>query len=199
MLTLSFGFACVPDEASVVELTLAYYMFFPAWIAVFATLQALIDSREYFGIASLMLHTLAFYYFQALANVLAIDRPASYDWTECRATRFAFPDPMFVSSLAYAIVVGVGLVRDRINGGLLTMLTLYTAPVFYVAACIVTNYLAPLQALANLSVVALTSAVFLFTYQLFDVNGDRFFWRARDECKQQQRRRRRLRCRRNVC
>ncbi len=185
MLTLSFGFACVPDDASSVVVALAYYMFFPAWIAVFATLQALIDQRRYFGIAGLALHTISFVYFQALAHTLAVDRPAEYDWTTCRATRYAFPDPTFVSSLAYAIVVGIGLLRDRVHGGWLTTLTLYSAPVLYVAACVATHYLSPLQAAANLSVVALTSMVFLFTYQLFDPDGDRFFWRSNDECRRQ--------------
>lgn len=195
MLTISFGFACVPDDAGAVEVLLAYYMFFPAWVAVFATLQALIDSRWYFGIASLMLHSLAFYYFHSLANVLEIERPPSYDFTVCRATRFAFPDPTFVSSVAYAVVIGIGLVRDRVTAGPLTTLTLYSAPFLYAVACVVTHYFSLLQVLANLSVVALTSTVFLFTYQLFDPHGDHFFWRGRD-CKQQQQRQRHRRVRR---
>ena len=164
--TISFGFACVPDDAGFFGMLLGYFMFYPYWLVVFNWLVGMIDSRRYFFAASWIFLTIGFYYFESFSQALLVERPARYDYELCRTHRYAVPDSKFISSVAYTIVVAFGLYRDHHRFGWLRGVVAYATPVLYVAATVYTGYLSLGQMATNLVVSLVTAAAFMLVYQL---------------------------------
>jgi len=164
--TISFGFACLPDDAGIFGCALAYFMFYPYWLAVFNWLVGLVDNRRYFFLASWILLTAGFYYMESFAEALQYERPEHYDSDLCRTKRYAIPDAKFVSSIAYTIVAAFGLVRDHRRFGALNAIVAYSTPVLYVAATIYTGYLSAAQVAINLVISLVTAAMFVAVFQL---------------------------------
>ena len=163
--TISFGFACVPDDAGYIGLFVSYFMFYPYWLIVFTWLVSMIDSRRYFFFASWAILTFLFYYLEAFSQVFMIERPEGYDWEFCRMKQYAFPDSKFVSSISYTLSVGLGLFRDHHRFGWLQGFIAYATPILYTIASVYTGYLSVGQMLANLVVSILTAAGFIVLYQ----------------------------------
>jgi len=163
---ITFGVACVPDDASAVGVVLSSFMFYPFWLVVFNWLVSMIDARRYFFIASWIILTTGYYYMHSLARAIALERPANFDAALCNATRYAFPDPVFVTTMAYTLVVGVGLYRDHHRFGWLNGTVAYSVPLLYTAATVYTGYLSAGQAAANFVVSVVTASIFMLVYQL---------------------------------
>lgn len=172
--TISFGFACVPDDAGIVGCAVAYFMFYPCWLIVFNWLVSMIDDRKYFFFASWLVLSFAYVYADAFSQALEVERPAPFDWELCRTTRYATPDAQFVSSIAYTLVVAVGLWRDKHRFGVLQAAVAYSTPLIYIIATVYTGYLSIGQMLLNLGISVASAAFFVWVYG--DTNG--FPWKV---------------------
>ena len=162
---ISFGKACVPDDASFFGFFISGMMFYPYWLIVFNWIVGMIDERRYFFFASWIILTAGFHYLNSLSAIVGIERPESYDPFLCGATQFAFPDPLFVTSISYTLVTAIGLFRDGHRFGLINGTIAYSTPALYAIATVYTGYLSASQAAANLVVAVVTAAFFIFVYQ----------------------------------
>lgn len=164
--TISFGFACLPDDAGFFGCLLAQFMFYPAWLFVLNWVVGLADQRRYFFWASWLILTFGLVYLESFAEVLGVERPAVYDADLCRTKVHAVPDSVFVTTVAYSAVVFYGLWQDNKTFGFPNGLLVYASPFLYVAATIYTEYLSVGQVFVNLVISAAVAVVFIFLYQL---------------------------------
>jgi len=144
---------------------LSFFMFYPAWIVVFNGVLFMIDQNRYFLVASWLILTAQFYYLRAFSEVVASERPVSFDPLVCGATRYAVPDALFVTIISYTCIVGVGLYRDGKRFGIQNSIVTYGTPVLYVAATVYTEYLTAAQLAINLAISAITVGSFIVVYQ----------------------------------
>lgn len=163
-----YGVSCQPTDLDELGKLVAHFGFFPTWTLLFNSFLSLIDDDLYFFIASNSLLLLVYGYMHIVAQRLGVERPSAYDYELCSTTQYAFPDPTFVSTMAYTIVITIGLyfdARTRRQMSWLRILTLLGAVVLYCASTLLTGYFYLWQFVANSLLAALVAALFVFVYQ----------------------------------
>lgn len=169
--TISFGFACLPDDAGLVGGFVATYMFLPQWLFIFSSVVGLADPRKYFVWASWLILVGGLHYLDSLAVSVGQERPLAYDADLCRVSRFAVPDAQFVTTIAYALTVFYGLWRDGKSFGVIDGTLVYTAPLLYSAATVYTGYLSFAQLAINLVLATLLGVLFILLYHLLTLDA----------------------------
>lgn len=163
-----YGVSCQPTDLDFAGELVAHFSFYPVWVLLFNSILSLVDSDFYFFLASNFLLTAVCGYAKIVSNRLGIARPAAYDHELCCTTEFAFPDPTFVATMAYTVVVIAGLYADHRTRNKLSVfrvVTLSGVVLLYCASTLLTNYFSVWQFAANLVLAVLISLLFIFVYR----------------------------------
>lgn len=156
---LSLISTCVTPGDSYLSLALAKYMYFPVYVFVFNSVMPLIDNRRYFSLASWILLIFLWQYCRILGEALQTRQHIACHAKHARS----FPDPDFVTSMAFTAAVAFGFHRDNIRfNGIILQILAYTSPFLYTIACIRTHYfVTPVELYCNLFAAALFAVVFV--------------------------------------
>lgn len=166
------GIACrIPGEGTLTDIV-TYFGLFPAWVLAFNASMGLIDNDIYFLFASKCVLYSVYVYCNILSGAIRSTRPHVYDHELCGATEYAFPDPLFVSTISYTFVVAVGLYMEK-KVGVARLVLLFASVVLYCWALLLTRHFYAWQLFCNLLFSAVTSISFLLSYRFFA----RYIWK----------------------
>jgi len=168
--TIHFGTCCVPVDASAAARFIARFGNAPSWLFIANIAVSVFNKDIYFFISS---HFNLFFLAAALdvlSQAFAVPHPEGFDHERCGATRYAFPDAIYVTTIIYVMCVAVGFFFDM-------RLRAYVNPLyfsafvflvfFYCASTLVSRYFDAFLFVCN-SVLALAlGALFIFTYAVF--------------------------------
>lgn len=168
--TRSFGLACYDDSLPYIYALLAFFEFYPAWIAVFNGVFALINNDVYFFLASNLVLTLMYFYLLAISNAAQSPRPSVYDCELCGCDLYAFPDARHVSVMSYTIVVVYGLLNSTETRRRISFFFRFSATfsvILYNIALWANGYFFLWQLLANLALSGAIGFGFVYVFWLF--------------------------------
>lgn len=169
MQTGSFGKSCYTtgDEFESMRRVLAYFQFLPAWIVVFHMTLGIYLHDFFFVLANTLTQVIIYYYMFGMSDAVRSERPAEYDWELCGVPHYAVPDPLFVATISYCLVVGYGLFSPHSIGRRISLLyrVMFGAfPTLYVISQMINAYFFWWQLLINLFIAFLTSYLYVFIY-----------------------------------
>lgn len=172
---------CTPADASTVEAWIvSLFGFWPVFIFGFANVVILFDQSVFMVVTSLLIVFASYYYFEVLAEGLQVERHPSFDWQLCETTRYALPDPVFVSVMLFTVVVILGVYFDKalhLRVGIVRALIIMVQIAGYLVSTLISGYFTPLLLAANSAIVLVLGAVYWLVFSRFSL----FVWAdARD-------------------
>lgn len=175
----AFGTSCYATGGDFEDTrkVLAYFQFLPVWIVVFHTTLVIYVHDFFFLTSNAMTQFVVYYYLLGLSLAIRSERPASYDYALCKATQYAFPDPLFVATLCYCFTIGYGLFSRAATAALVANIyrvLFFAFPTLYVVGLVVNDYFFWWQVLANIALAGVISLLYVFLYWKI-MSGFNFF------------------------
>jgi hypothetical protein len=154
---------CEPVGASLLQVALVRGAgFFPYQVLLFSSYVSFFDATAFVTFASYAFLALPFVLMQVAADAFAVERGAHYPAARCGATRFAFPDAQFVTSVAYVLALAVSVARHRVYSMHVSPLRTAVMALYlcaYFAATVVSGYFTLGLLAANLALALVLAAL----------------------------------------
>jgi len=148
---------------------IAWFGNFPSWLVVANFALGLVNRDIYFLVASnVQLFFLAIY-LDLMATVFEVPRPSGFDHELCKATKYAFPDPLYVSIMTFFLSALFGFWISRRLQRFFTKMTIVLIVVFlcaYPASTLVSRYFDVFLLLANSAIVVIVTSLYILFYMV---------------------------------
>lgn len=170
MLAQYFSVACAIEGGSYenVRVFFAYFQHLPALIFAFNFALGL-RLRDLYYIFSSTVQLVLFYYLSGLSEAVRSERPPTFDYVQCQKTRYALPDPLFVTTITYLITVTYGLMYRRVIArdiGILYKISFFVVPLCYIIGLMLNDYFTWWQLFVNSFLAISTSFFYVYLYWL---------------------------------
>jgi hypothetical protein len=166
---LHLGTACEPRDAGVLVHAVCLFGLYPFALLVFNFLFVALSSDIFFALLSKIVLFLAVRYARIAAELLHVERDASFDYRYCHADRYVYPDALYVTSMVYTLTIIYAFWTDiafrrryftwwncALFGGIV---------VLYAASTIVSGYFTWTQLVVNSAIVLGTSLLLTMLYR----------------------------------
>jgi hypothetical protein len=164
---LIFGMCCCPRDADWFVEFVARFGNAPSWLIV-ANLSLSFFNRDlYFTVASNTILFVCVFFLDMLSRIFRVPHPEGFDYDFCDAFEFAFPDPIYVTTIAYVIIVTCGFwINKRLYAFVSRfMITGAVIVVFgYVASTLISRYFDVGLLIANSVIAIVIASLFISSY-----------------------------------
>jgi hypothetical protein len=168
--TIHFGTCCVPEGVSWMTEFLAAFGNFPSWLIVANFALGAVNRDLYFLLAS-NIHLFVMAYFLALLSSIGrVRHPSGFEYKHCHATAYAFPDPVFVTSLSFFLTAVFPFFFDA---RLKKYMTQFTATIVivlifgYCASTLISGYFDVFLLAVNIILALVITTLYVLAYGFF--------------------------------
>ena len=166
---IHIGTCCTPVDADWPTGIIAWFGHVPTLLLIANFVVGFANNEIFFTITSNVFLLLMVNILDMASFVLKVPRPHGFDFEQCHAPPFAFPDPVFVVTMAYVIssLLAVALDRNlRRGAGRLAPTIVIVALFGYTMSTIVTHYFDLFLLVCNTVIAACLAAVHVSTYMM---------------------------------
>lgn len=164
---IHFGTCCVPDDASWMINLIAWFGNFPSWLVVANFALGMVNRDIYFLVASNVQLFLLAIYLDLLATVFKVPRPRGFDHELCKATKYAFPDPLYVSIMTFFLSALFGFWISKRLHKFISTFTFIIIVIFlcgYPASTLVSRYFDIFLLIANSAIALVATTLYILFY-----------------------------------
>jgi hypothetical protein len=164
-----FALSCCPSDADWFVDIVCQFGNAPSWLIVANTALLLFNRDLYFTVASNVMLFGMVYALEILTRIPKVPHPAPFDYMYCDAYEYAFPDPIYVTTIAYTVVVMFGFITNKRLYNYMTPLVIIGGVVIlfgYLAALLLSQYFDVGLLAANTVIALVIGSLFVAAYSV---------------------------------
>lgn len=168
--TIRFGVACVPEGSTWMVEFLAAFGNFPSWLVISNFALGMVNRDIYFLIASNLHLFVLGYYLALLSAATRVRHPIGFDHELCEATVYAFPDPIFVTTLSYFLTAIFGFIEDARLRQYMSRLTTTVIIILlfgYLSSTLISGYFDVFLLVCNTILALVVTTLYIVCYSFF--------------------------------